>query len=541
MEHTTRRDTILRTRKLQTRRLLRLAVAGGLLVAAAACGGGDGGGGGGASPGGSGEPKPGGDLTFACGTDQPTLDMTAFAPQGISALGCVGMKTAMIFDLLVYTNDEGEIEMGTAESLESDDGVTWSLVLRPDIEFSDGTPYDADAVAFNWRRMADPATGATSQASAELIAEMTTVSPTELTITLTEPNAAFPYVVAGALAAIGSPTAIQELGDDGFGQKPVGAGPFVVSSWTPDSEILFVRNDTYWNAPKPYLDTVRIAYIQDMTQLSNTFVSGGSEAALVSDIVEAGRITDSRNDATVLQTEVSGGRSLLFNTSKAPFDDPVARQAVAFAIDRQSYIDVLEGGEGTPAWGLFAESSPFFDDAFELDQDLARAQDLLTQYKEDHGQSLSFTILTSDTNRKSIEFIQAQLNQLDDISVEVEVIAGSQVGPRLREGNFDAGGYKFALIDPEPVVRQLLLSTSGNNWSQYDSAEMDAALEAGQTALDLDERRAAYEEVQAILTEDMPLTFYARASVFNFFDKDLAGVTIAGDGLALLDGVWWEQ
>lgn len=131
--------------------------------------------------------------------------------------------------LLNYDFDTGEIEPGMAESFTTEDGKTWTLKLRPGLTFTDGTPFDAAAVAFNWDRALDPALLSPSAAVAKTI-DWEVVDPTTLSVTAQDVNYQLDFGLTEALAYIASPTAIKEKGPD-FGSNPVGAGPFTLTSW----------------------------------------------------------------------------------------------------------------------------------------------------------------------------------------------------------------------------------------------------------------------------------------------------------------------
>ena len=139
-----------------------VAVASVLLLTASACGqGGDGGGSGGSgeadrSAGSSGsapegEPTSGGTATFAYAVDAASVD-SANCGSSVSWMAC----TAIYGTLVTFDAETLEYGPGMAESFESEDGKVWTITLRPDLTFSDGTPFDAEAVAFNWDRAKDP-------------------------------------------------------------------------------------------------------------------------------------------------------------------------------------------------------------------------------------------------------------------------------------------------------------------------------------------------------------------------------------------------
>src|SRR3954451_24413026 len=214
--------------------------------------------------------QPGGTLTYLKVADGPGLDPIKISNSGNSD----GPPAFMIFDMLVYSDlKDGQVKPQTAESLTSTDALVWTLKIKPNIKFSDGTNYDAAAVKTNWLRLQDPANTAMRAAQANQMQTIDVVDPLTLKVTLKSKNAVFPQVVA-LIPFIGSPASIQQQGNDKFTNTPVGAGPFTLKEWVRDSRMVLVRNPTYWRAPLPYLDKVIARTIQDESQRINTFQSG---------------------------------------------------------------------------------------------------------------------------------------------------------------------------------------------------------------------------------------------------------------------------
>src|SRR5205814_9107212 len=113
-----------------------------------------------------------------------------------------------LYDMLLYTTStDGSLATQLATWLTSADGLIWTLKLRPNVKFSDGTPYDAAAVKFTWERLQDPKNAAELAGQANEIQSMTVSDPLTLQITLKTMSALFPLAVA-EMSFIGSPTAI---------------------------------------------------------------------------------------------------------------------------------------------------------------------------------------------------------------------------------------------------------------------------------------------------------------------------------------------
>ena len=481
------------------------------------------------------EPQSGGTFSY-----MHTIDVRSFDPtqSSASAPGGTGWQQFAVFDALVYEDAEtGEIIPQTAESLESEDATVWTLKIKPGIEFSDGTPYDAEAVKFNWERIGDPANQSSDLTIVENIASMEVVDPLTLEITLQEPNGQFDRIVARRLALnVGSPTALQ-ADPAGFADKPVGAGPFIVTEFIRQNKLTLERNPDYWNAPRPYIDKLEITVLPDDVQRFNALQSG--QATMISDNSNPSvnlQAVDAGFDAPVIRDKI-GAFMWMLNTSAPPFDNVLARQALAAATDKQAVIDTLFQGNGEPADFLVHEDSPFHDpDAALPEFDPAEAERLLEEY----GQPLEFTILVSPSRLPYAEAWQAQLAAFPDIRPTIQQIDPSQVIPTLAQGQFQAVSFSMGGQDPEPDMYDHYHSAGARNYGKFSDPAMDAALEAGRTSLDEAERAEAYATMQQIVADQVIDLWYTR-NAYGYPHQDNVRDLALSTTYALWDRVWLED
>jgi len=445
---------------------------------------------------------------------------------GSGAVGTGGdaLQFAAVFDSLVYEDQyTGKVVPRIAESFLSSDAVTWTLKLRPSIKFSDGTPYDADAVKFNWERIADPANKSSNSVAVSGIASMTVVDSVTLKVVLKSANGQFDRVVARRVATLGSPTAIKALGAK-FATAPVGAGPFLLDSWVRDSEAKFKRNPTYWDSPRPYLDAIVIRQVPDPQQRYNTVQSGEAQMAFMS--ISSDLAAKGKADGLALyQTLPSGGLNMLLNQKKAPFNDPNARQALVHALNYAKLNDVVYRGANVVPTYLFNEKSPFYDPSLKLPAyDKAKAQQLLDQLATSRGKPLEFLFQHSATQKVVAEFFQAQLAEFKNIKMNILQIQNTDILPKASAGDFEVMSFQNAPIDPEPDFYDALHTGAPRNFGGYSSKDMDAALEKGRAALDLKARVETYKTMQKLLTADVPTIFYIKTPISVVANKKVQGV-----------------
>lgn len=480
--------------------------------------------------------KVGGVMTILNSSDAPAnLDPATWSNLYSVAGGTLGTKATAIFDTLVYETSDGALHYRLATSLDPQgDYSNWVMKIRPNIRFTDGTPYDAQAIKFNWDRIKDPATKSPSQGFAAVISSLTVQDPTSLKIRLTNPNAQFPRSVALGLSAIQSPTAVQAGGADfGSGNAfPVGAGPFVIKSRVAGSELVLVRNASYWDSPKPYLDGLVFKGIADDSQRSNTFQSGGAQLSLSLGFPSVQQ-EDKAGFKHVL-AETGGGRPILLNNSKPPFNDKLARQAIAAALDQQAYTNTVQLGYGKPLDSLFSSSSPFYNSSPKWPAaDPKKAQALLDQYAAKTGGPLTFALTASATLSTDAEFVQAQLNQFNNIKVNLNKVAVTQITALTVARDYDALIYNLVWVDPEPSLSQQLLSTSSRNFTGYNNPDMDKALIAGGQSTNDTERFQAYATVAQLFNQDAPFVWMARTLNYLAVNKGITGLDLLEDGAPL--------
>jgi len=445
-----------------------------------------------------------------------------------------------VYDTLLYEDQHtGELVPRIAESFESDDATVWTLKLRPDVTFSDGTPYDAEAVKFNWERIADPANQSPNAGAVAGIASMTVVDPLTLEITLASPSSQFPRIVARRVGSIASPTAIREKGAN-LATEPVGAGPFILESWLRDSEARFTRNPNYWDAPKPYIDELIIRQVPDTQQRYNSVLAG--EAQLAWFPLNANLGEQAPNDGLQSwSTSPGGGSTYLLNGKKPPFDDVRARQALAHALNLEQLNEtVFMGANGVPTT-LFSESSPFYDASLTLPQyDKETAQELLDELAAEKGGPLTFTIKHSASAKSAAEFFQAQLTEFDNLSVSIAEIQNTDILPTAQSGDYEAMSFQISMMDPEPDFYDNFHTGAVRNFVGYSSPEMDAALDAGRVALDDEARAAAYATMQEVFATDVPQVFYNRPIPYMVGAENLHDVEIT-NYLTRFEQVWLES
>ncbi|WP_146776861.1 ABC transporter substrate-binding protein, partial [Parafrankia sp. Ea1.12] len=383
----------------------------------------------------------------------------------------------------------------------------------------------------------DPATGSPHRSEASMIASTEVVDDVTLTATMvTQVPKYAQSVVTSSLNWIASPAALRK-GAAAFDATPIGAGPFTLKSWTRQAAMELVKNPRYWDAPKPYLDTLTFQAALDSNQRYNTLQTGGADVAVESNPVNFDKADKAGLPNTVL--ELSGGLFMAMNTRRAPFDDVRARQAVAAALDLDALNLAAYNGTGTPVDTLFSKASPFYSDTPLRKADKATAQRLFDELAAE-GKPVSFTVSTAPTseNRAIAENVQAQLGSFKNVSVQVKIVEVADIGAMRTTHDFDAIVSAAAFQDPEPRLLANFTGNSPANLSGIADKALNDALLAGRTGASEQDREKAYDAAQARLTEAMPAIFLTRSAPAVITGKNVGGIVQYGTGSLLPEDLW---
>jgi peptide/nickel transport system substrate-binding protein len=510
------------------------------LAALAACGGGSSASS--ASSGGSaaGAPQRGGTLTVAWDYDPPTMDLLHYATgEGSTFVSGDQWADWEVFDALAYENPTtGALVMETAKSITSTGPSVWTITLKPGIKFTDGTPYDAAAIEFNYKRAQDPANTSYDELYADEIKTMQVVNPLTLKLTLTAADSEFGRVIAKELCFIGSPAAIKSEGAQ-FGLHPVGAGPFILTNWIHGSQLTLVRNPHYWNAPYPYVNKLIINIIPNNTQRLNALLSG--QDLLIGSGIEP-QIVPQATAQGFKALEVNqpiGGEGFVFDTVTAPFNSLLARRAVAAALDYKGMDQAVFNGLYPAVTHLIDQPSPFYNAADAMPSyNPTLAQQLLNQYFAQTGKPLTFTMLVSQNSYPEGEYFVSQLEgQFKHIAPKYEEIADAAFIGELATHKFQMSVDAIGGYAPEPGFSLAFSGKSPENFGGLNDPTLNAALQTGLTSDDLSTQVQAYNTVQSQVIAQLPLVLTYPNAAWAIYSTKVHNVQ-ASAGYPLYQYMW---
>lgn len=360
---------------------------------------------GGSAP--SGPPKRGGVFTLggSGGAASDTLD------PHIGTTNCDYARLPLLYDPLVGLDHDGKIKFVLAESIEPDaTGASYVITLRDGVKSHDGQPFGAADVLFNFKRIVDgKLQGATTIGSIDF-ASTRILDPRRLQLVFQQPFSILVETLAGLPFYY---MAARSWREGNF----VGTGPFKFQSFQPGAQSTFVRNESYWDEGKPYLDRVTVLNMADEITQVNALLSGQVDAI---DYLSAQAVPQLQAAGQVLTISQTGGWApITMPTNTAPFDDVRVRQAFRLLIDRKQINDVVYGGYGTVANDVFAPYDPMSATFTQRELDVDEAKSLL---KSAGTGNLDLTMITNDVvpAQRSVAQLFAQQAKAAGVNVNVQ-------------------------------------------------------------------------------------------------------------------------
>jgi peptide/nickel transport system substrate-binding protein len=300
-----------------------------------------------------------------------------------------------IYDPLMEQVGEGGYGPFLAEDLTSNEDFTvWTMTLRPDVAFHNGTPLTAQTIVDMFPLQQAGAAGSSAIASSNLTS-VTLIDDLTVEYTLSKPFVAFPSYLAGAPLGFPFDPAAASADSAGYSTNPIGTGPFVMSSRDIDNETIVERNPDYWYVDAngnqlPYLDSISFRPIPDEGTRLDALLSGTTNAMMS---LRQGTIRDAREANGIELIEFQGNNTGggMYNTSIPPYDDVRVRSGLNRMNDQERVIEALGGnGISLPTTQFFSADNVWWTqeaaDAYQS-FDFEGGKALLQEYVDDPARS----------------------------------------------------------------------------------------------------------------------------------------------------------
>lgn len=485
----------------------------------------------------SGEVKRGGELTMARLEEPLSLD-----PILITDNGSIYLQE-QIFETLVVPDETGAgLAPGLAESWDaSDDGLTYTFHLR-DAKFSNGDPVTAGDVVFSLQRAADPDV---SQYAFAYQAIDTIEAQDEKTVVVKLAQPYAPLLSAISLfTGLTVPEDIYRADPEGFGNNPIGSGPFMVEEYTRGDRVVLTPNPYYWKLgvdcqPLPYLDKITVLYIPEANSRVLGLRNGDFDVIDNVPFSEASSL-ESENDLTLEVAPIYKLDYLYINHSKAPFDDKNFNLALNYATDRQAILDTVFFGYGELPNDYMPKMNFWDPDVPLIPFDQAKAEELLAQTNYD-GRTIEILVGSGDAPRKQIATILQQNWAAIGINSEIVELDVGTAWDRTVAGDYDVNvSYITSDINDDDE----LATFQGDYWaagdtqaffSRYQNQDVSDLLKKARESLDPEERAQFYSQIQETAYWD------GYSVPFNFTPAVTSSWNHVKDFHTLTTGWWWLE
>ena len=476
----------------------------------------------------------GGTLIFGRGGDSITLD-PAQVVDGESAKVC-----DMLYDTLVqYREATTDLEPGLAEDwTRSADGLTWTFHLRQNVQFHDGSPFNAEAVVFSLTRPF----ALFRDFYEQFIDQITALGPFTVQIQLKTPYAPFISTLAGTSFSIVSPAAAQSFGED-FGNNPIGTGPFKFVQWDRNDKIVLAANEIHW-AGKPALDRLIFRSIPDNAVRLVELQKGNLHVMEFPNPDEILLIQGDPQLELLMQPSLNVGY-LAMNVEKAPFDNLKVRLAINHAINKTQIVEHLYQGLGILAKNPIPPSLWSYDDSIEdyaYDPELAKQLLAEAGYPDGFETTLWALPVPRPYIPDGIALAEAIRSDLRNIGVEAKIVtydwATYLAKTEIGEHDMAMLGWIADVADPDNFFYSLLSIPAAEkpayNIAFYRSTEMQDILERARTtahqdvpelAISSELRGTGRVPVKLLTDRDIRIRLYRQAQAI--FHKDVPWVPLA--------------
>ena len=435
----------------------------------------------------------------------------------------------VLFDQHVKQNSLQSIVPDLATSWSwNEDGTQLTFRLREGVKWHDGKPFTARDVKCTWDLLQGKASEKLRtnprKSWYQNVEQVATEGDLTAIFQLKRPQPALPALLAPGY----SPVYPCHVGPREMRQHPIGTGPFKLAEFKLDEYIKVVRNPDYWKQGRPYLDGVEYTIVPNRSTAILSFIAGKFDMTFPYQVtVPLLRDVESQTPQAICELRATNtAGTLIINRTAPPFDNPDLRQAMALALDRKSFVDILTEGQGKigsamlPApegvWGLPAdmiETLPGYNPDGQRNHTEARKIMKNFGYGPDKRLQVKVSARNVPVLRDPAVIIIGQLKEIY-IDGELETIETAQWFTRLARKDFQIG---FIFIpagvdDPDQQLYENYACSSERNYSGYCSPEIEKRFDQQSMEPDQEKRKRLVWEIDKTLQQDgaRPIIWYDR-------------------------------
>ena len=383
----------------------------------------------------------------------------------------------------------------------ADDYSSITFELRQGVRFHDGTDFNADAVKFTLdANIEEGQTNALNWESVDIIDDYT------VRLNFVQYENSFWQDITGTNCFFTSPTAFRDNGIDWVREHPIGTGPFKFVSWERDVNMLFERNDDYWQEGKPYLDSIEFITVKEKMTAQSVMVAGDGHVLAL----QAGRELYDLDNLGFNITAYAAGTDFLIPDTANPesqFSDIRIRQAIQYAIDKVAVAQALGYGYMTATSQLTPHLHPFYNPNLPLiEYNVEKAKELLTL--AGHPNGITTTLYVEANYQIKALAIQAQL-------ASAGIIAEIEMLENLKFWEYNMGGWEngilfagFAWGPNWAKAYKSFFPPAGPFFASVQPPDVADLVNRAIATTDPDEQRALNYELSQVLYDDVTVIPY---------------------------------
>ncbi len=433
---------------------------------------------------------------------------------------------------LMRFNKDNQVEPDLAARYEvSEDQLTWTYYLRPDLKFADGSPITPEDWLWSLNRARDPNNGIWSF-TFEAVEEIT-ADAEKVVFKLMDPYTPFMFSPALFNAVVMPQKLVEAAGGwEPFMEKPIGAGPYIMKEWKRGESMLLVKNPYYWDATNINLDEILVKTIPDDNTRIISLQAGEVDAI---NYPPFNRIPELRADKnlTVLTFPSTKTGSVTLNIRNEPLSNLKVREALSYAMDRQALIDTINFGVGTVAKTFRPPDSLYFNTNVEgWPFDLEKAKALMAEAGYADGFKVTVQIVTGSESSLQLGTLLKDMWSKINVDLVIEPLESGLWNQYYYDNQFEMQFNYWTDDIPDPsqsVNYSVVYSTAESFHTGFQNDEIDQLASDALKTPDGPEREAMYFRIQEIFNENIPFipTFHdplmivTRSNVQNFYQTPL--------------------
>jgi len=467
----------------------------------------------------------------------------------------------VMFDQHVAQNSLASIVPDLATDWAWDEeGTRLTFHLRKGVTWHDGKPFTAADVKCTWDLLQGKATEKLRvnprKSWYNNLESVVIHGDYEAIFVLKRPQPAFLALLASGM----SPVYPCHVAPAQMRQRPVGTGPFKFVEFKANEYIKLVRNPDYWKPGLPYLDGIEYTISHNRSTAILAFVAGKYELTFAGTLTIAltHDLQTQRPDAICELPPGSVSTNLIINRTRPPFDNPALRRAMALAIDRQAFIDILTEGNGLRAaamqpspggqWGMppaMLATLPGYGSDVAANRTAARAIMQTLGYGPDKRLAIKVSTRDIPPYRDPAVILIDQLKEIY-IDADLELLDTTQWYPKVMRKDYTVALNLTGTMvdDPDALLYENYACGGIGNYNGYCNPAVDRLIDQQSMEPDQDKRRHMVWEIERRLTEDdaKPLVYFNRGGIC--WDPKVKGLTVMVNSIYngwRMEDIWLDR